>query len=274
MKTSENTSDKQSKGIAGLFDESERKDIFRKYLIFLGWIEVLIFIACWLYQLGNQGYDRYGPIEIPFPWKVYFLIAFLAPVAVTFLLGMVIVGFNKYFGEPSSEGKPSEIAFEADPSGRLYKLNAWVKWLQHIPFLGLLLLLGIAVGFFYNLDTILGFIASVGQQSVKIFLIALAVLTALASVFALILIVLNYRLRKTSMEYRYKSEVAERFGLIILDDNTVLNSEGRLLVSGKKWKDALPLLPEKTTETLEDQKEESRTPASTPMPRTADAEVV
>ena len=45
------------------------------------------------------------------------------------------------------------------------------------------------------------------------------------------------------MEYRYRSEMAERFGLIILEDNTVLNNEGKLISHGKKL---LPLLPADT----------------------------
>ena len=44
-------------------------------------------------------------------------------------------------------------------------------------------------------------------------------------------------------QYQYKSQVAERFGLIILEDNTVLDRDGKLLVNGKKWKSAVPLLP-------------------------------
>lgn len=253
MKTSNKTSDKPLRGVAGLFDESERKEFFRRYLIFLGWIELLIFVGCWLYQLGSQGYDRYGPIETPFPWQAYFLLAFLAPVAITFLIGMVIVGFNKYFSDEGPDEEGAEAPFAGDTSGHIYKLHKLVKWLQHVPFLGLLLLLGVAVGFFYNIDTILNFIATIGEKSVKAILISAAVLVGIASVFGLILVVMNFKLRKKSMEYQYKSEVAERFGLIILEDNTVLNREGKLLVQGKEWKDAVPLLPEQVSEKKDDE---------------------
>jgi hypothetical protein len=119
-----------------------------------------------------------------------------------------------------------------------------VMWLRRLPFLGLLLLLGVVVGFFYKLDRIVGLIGSIGEKSVKILLVSAAVILVLVSFFALILLILNYQLRKRAMEYRYKSQVAERFGLIILEDNTVLNSQGKLLVNGRKWKDAVQLLPE------------------------------
>jgi len=52
------------------------------------------------------------------------------------------------------------------------------------------------VGFFYKLDDLLAFLSNVGEKSVKILLISAAVLVALISVFALILILLNYQLRK------------------------------------------------------------------------------
>lgn len=244
MKKAEST-DRSSGGIAALFDDAERKELFRKYLYLLGWIELLILIICWLYQLGDGARDRFGNVEATFPWRVYFVVAFLVPVAVTFLVGVVIVGFNKYFGDPkdSAPAVPGGATDETDDkSDRIYKLNRMVTLLRQLPFLALLLLLGVAVGFFYKLDVIMSFVGSVGEKSVKIFLISAAILLGVVSIFALILIVLNFQLRKRSMEYQYRADVAERFGLIILDDNTVLNSEGKLLINGKKWKESVPLL--------------------------------
>jgi hypothetical protein len=94
---------------------------------------------------------------------------------------------------------------------------------------------------------------SVGEKSVKILLTSLSVILLLASIFALILIILYYRLRKTEMEYQYKARIAEKFGLVILEDKTVLNSSGKLLVNGRKFGKPLEVLPEppgesKTTE--------------------------
>ncbi len=80
MKGSTSTATRRTiKGIATLFDDTERKQLFRKYLFFLGWVEVAILVITVLYQLGNQGYDQNGPIPIPFPWKMYFVISFLTP---------------------------------------------------------------------------------------------------------------------------------------------------------------------------------------------------
>jgi len=252
MNNPKEPSKKSLHGIASLFDDAERKELFKKYLFFLGWMEVLIFAACWIYQLGSGGHDQYGPIDLPFPWKSYFLVAFLTPVAITFLVGVVIVGFNKYFadaeqfGEAAASLKPGDTQTEL--SGRLATLNRVVSWVQKLPFLALLLLLSVGVVFFYKLDVILSFVGNVGEQTVKFIIFSAIGLVGVVSIFLLILIVLNFQLRKKSMDYQYRSEVAERFGLIILDDKTVLNSEGRLLVNGKKGKAAVPLLPAKTTD--------------------------
>jgi hypothetical protein len=247
MKPSARTSDNHLRNIGALFDESERKQLFRKYLLFLGWIELLILVVCVLYQLGDQGYDQSGPIPIPFPWKAYFAVSFLAPVAISFLVGMVIAGFNRYFGDHDAEQQPVDGRQEASasgaPAGRMQKIQDWVGWMQRLPFLTLLLLLASAVAIFLKMDAILTFVASVGEKSAKVILISVAVLLGVGSLFALLLIVMNYKLRKSSMEYQYKSEMGTRFGIIILEDNTVLNREGKLLLPGKKWKDMAPQLP-------------------------------
>lgn len=253
------------KSIAALFDDVERKELFRKYLYFLGWVEILILLTCWLYQLGDSGREGGNT----FPWRLYFIVAFLAPVGITFLMGIVIVGFNKYFADPEAAG-PGAMEGAAQESlgpGRIQKLNRMVTWVQRLPFLALLLLLGVAVGFFYKLDAIITLIGNIGETSVRILLFSAGGVLILLSVFALILVVLNYKLRKRAMEYQYKSQVAERFGLIILEDNTVLNSAGKLLINGKKWKDAVKALPEPS-------KEDKPSPdtAGGTIPRPADLE--
>ncbi len=268
MSNSAEHSKTRLRSIAGLFDDNERKEFFKKYLFFLGWVEVLILAICWLYQLGDGSYDRFGPVEIPFPWKTYFLLAFLVPIGITFLIGVIIVGFNKYFIESQAEESP-DLATESarileEKSGRIYKIYRMVHLVQKLPFLALLILLAVGTVFFYKIDSFLTFLGNVGEKSINYLLIGGLILLALASLFGLILILLNYQLRKRSMEYEYKRDVAERFGLIILEDNTVLNSEGRLLINGKKSKDSVPLLPVlKTSEKPSDEK--SKAPLSRPL---------
>jgi hypothetical protein len=256
---------KSLRGIAALFDDMERKDLFRKYLYFLCWVELGILLTCWLYQIGDSGRDG----ESTFPWRLYFLVAFLAPVAITFLMGTVVVGFNKYFAEPeqaSAEVESRSETAESAGTGRIQRLSRMVALIQRLPFLALLLLLGVGTAFFYKLNAIVWLIGSIGEKSVKILLTALIVILLLASIFALILIILNYRLRKTAMEYQYKAQIAEKFGLVILEDNTVLNSSGKLLVNGRKFGKALELLPERPSESKATESKSSENPCGGSIP--------
>jgi len=262
---------KSLRGIAALFDDMERKDLFRKYLYFLCWVELGILLTCWLYQIGDSGRDG----ESTFPWRLYFLVAFLAPVAITFLMGTVVVGFNKYFAEPeqaSAEVESRSETAESAGTGRIQRLSRMVALIQRLPFLALLLLLGVGTAFFYKLNAIVWLIGSIGEKSVKILLASLSVILLLASIFAFILIILNYRLRKTAMEYQYKAQIAEKFGLVILEDNTVLNSSGKLLVNGKKFGKALELLPEPPSESKPTESKSTDNPYGGSIPPPADQE--
>ncbi len=270
MSNSSEQSRPRLRSIAGLFDDTERKEFFKKYLFFLAWVQVLILAVCWLYQLGDGSYDRFGPVEVAFPWKTYFLLAFLVPIGITFLIGVIIVGFNNYFIESQAEESPDLSGENArmldEKSGRIYKMYRMVHLIQKLPFLALLILLAIGTVFFYKIDALLSFLGNVGETSVKYMLMGGVILLALASLFGLILVLLNYQLRKRAMDYEYKRDVADRFGLIILEDNTVLNSEGQLLINGKKFKDKenVPLLPMiKPSEKSSEGK--SKTPLARPL---------
>ncbi len=228
-------------GVAALFDDNERKNLFRKYLYFLGWVELHILLICWLYQIVPGGREGGGI----FPWRLYFLIAFLAPIGITFLMGTVIVGFNTYFAEPEqATAGGHEIDVDNPATGKIQQLGRIVASLRKLPFLALLLLLSFAVAFFYKLDAIMATICNVGTKTVTFVLGSLGVVLLLATIFASIVIILNYRLRKRAMDSQFKSQVVEKLGLLILDDNTVLNSEGKLVVSGGKLKPSLQFLPE------------------------------
>ncbi|SMC22395.1 hypothetical protein SAMN02746041_01420 [Desulfacinum hydrothermale DSM 13146] len=268
METNEKSTTKASGSLAALFDDLERKELFRKYLIFLGWLEVAIFAGCWIYQLGTRGYDRFGPVEIPFPWKAYFLVAFLAPVAVTFLIGTIIVGFNLYLGGHTPEkvdgAETRTESGDGEPRPGTHRVAAAVDWLQKLPYLGLLVVLAAGIGLVYKLDVVLDIVGRVGERTVQIVLLAGGAILGLAALFALVYLVLNYKLRKRSMEYQYKSEVAERYGLVILEDNTVINRDGKLLVRGRKWKDAVPLLEAQTSPPPTASNRESLPPTPSP----------
>ena len=97
--------EKQS-GLATLFDGVELKSFFINYLWFIVAVEILIFLVSFL---GNL-----GPNKGPFPWKFYFYVSFVTPVAITFLLGVFILAFNQFiFGTAPASGEGGDADDEA-----------------------------------------------------------------------------------------------------------------------------------------------------------------
>ncbi|MCW7755159.1 hypothetical protein OOT00_14315 [Desulfobotulus sp. H1] len=184
-------------GMAGLFSGAEIKSFFQKYLFVVILVEVGIFVACWMYQLGLVGEGRFGHLTRPFPWKIYFLTAFLAPVTMTFLLGLVVGAFNLFLYGESRESY--SIKERRGPQ--------WLRSLLQIPFLLMLLLLVVAAGLIYRMGDFLYFLDHAGSAVVDVFrvvVVAVALCGTLAGVFWMIL---GYQLKKKALEYHYKAEV-------------------------------------------------------------------
>lgn len=231
---------RRRRGVAGLFAPNEIKDLFLKYLILVGVLELFIFFVSFVSQLG--------PENQPFPWKSFFFAAFVTPLALTFLLGVVVAGFDHYLEghNPPRRGTPVP---GSDPQKRskLDRLNSFLFVIRQVPFLlGLLLLIALA-GIVYKLDAILLFLGHAGETTAQYLLIAGAVLLAVSTVVGLLWMILNYRLRRQTMDYQYqyRKDVVERMGLVILDDETVMDRHGqrrRSLPRGKKQQNGEQLL--------------------------------
>ncbi|MBF0451553.1 MAG: hypothetical protein HQK75_12680 [Candidatus Magnetomorum sp.] len=227
MKHNDNTSPKT---LSHLFSDMERKSILKQYLIFMGLMEICILIFCWFYQLGTQDYDRFGPVDIPFPWRVYFLLAFLTPVVITFLMGIFFVAFNKYLAGHDINKTVSSATQTAGDNNRFESI---VQTLFNIPFLLALFLVGIGAGIIYRIDDIVGYLQRLGEQSVQFLLILLCSTLGIGTLFGLTWMIFAYKLKKKSMEYEFKSQVMEKFGIAVLEDNTMITRSGRLLTGEK-----------------------------------------
>ncbi len=229
-------SQKKQRGVATLFDTGEIKKYFKNYLILIGFAEVFIFFVSFVSQLG--------PENVPFPWRSYFFAAFIVPIAITFILGLCIVGFNSYLYGDSSSNAENVIAFPQDSQskGYLYKFQVLLYSIRQIPLLLGLILLGLCAGIIYKIDDILIFLGHAGEKTAQYLLVSLAAVLGAAAVFALIWMVLNYKLRRKTMEYqyRYRRDVIEHTGMIILDERTVLDRDGNVMTN-----DALPDVPSK-----------------------------
>jgi hypothetical protein len=227
--------DKKEKhsGLATLFDGVELKSFFINYLWFIIAVEILIFLVSFL---GNL-----GPEKGPFPWKFYFYVSFITPVAITFLLGVFILAFNQFiFGNtPATSDEGVAGAEDDDRRSKLFQFNLFLSHMKKVPFLPVLFgLIALAV-LFYKLDSIFLFIFNAGEKMVTYSLIACGVLLVAGLIFGIAWIVSNYKLSKKHMEheYRYRNDVMEKLGFLIMEDDTVIDKHGKL-VSQKQ-----PLLP-------------------------------
>jgi len=215
------------KGVASLFDDYEIKDLFRRYVQLLIVVEVLIFLVCWVYQLGLDEVAVTGtPVDVPFPWKAYFLISFIAPVAVTFLVGIVVAAFNSFL-----YGQRGVPIFKDIPGGVAGTFARVANFCFQLPFLLTLLLLCALIGAFYNLGSIMEYLARFGEAAARVALIGLGCVLVAGTIFGVVRMVLNYKLRKKNMEYQYKREVMDRLGIAILDERTMIDSQGKMVGS-------------------------------------------
>lgn len=219
----------QPKGIATLFEKEEIKDLFRTYLITICVIEGFIFFVSFLSQMG--------PETVPFPWKSYFFAAFIVPLTITFLLGIIVISFDRYiFGHQDIGGELNDIFKSgSEARSRIHKFHAFLYVIRQVPFLfGLILLVALS-GVAYKLDDILAVIGDVGGRTAHYLFIGLAVVFAVAVVIGLIWMFLSYNLRRKTLEYQYqfKKDVVDKTGLVILDEERMMNRDGQILSFGQ-----------------------------------------
>lgn len=224
------------KGIAALFTQKEVRGFLRNYLLFIGIIEAIIFFVAFISSLGpNAG---------SFPWRSYFFSAFIVPIGITFLLGIFVMSFNRFlFGEDflMQEDGPTDPA-----AGKMsLRIQAFFRTTRQIPFLVLLILLGLGAGILYKIDSIMAFIAHFGEKSVQYIVIGLGIALVAGGLFLLVWMILKYRLQAAAMAYRqeYRSEVVKQLGFVILDDDTIVNAEGEIIQTGNA-------LPQERTQLL------------------------
>ncbi|MGQ9921407.1 MAG: hypothetical protein ACUVRZ_08765 [Desulfobacca sp.] len=208
--------------IADYFTKSDRKKLFFDYLKLIGILEIVIFIVVALWATD----DNYHRVYTPFPWRQYLFVAFAFPIIFTFLMGVVITGFNYFMGE--------DDAAESDASAATDGLGAIVNQMRRLPYLALLFLLIVTILGLYNMNHIMAWVNSLGQQTFTFLSYALAVLGALVALYMAFFLFFKYRLNKKHMQYQYYTDISNKYGLIILDDQTVLHKNGDLLIQGPR----------------------------------------
>ncbi|MDX9787669.1 MAG: hypothetical protein RBT11_12870 [Desulfobacterales bacterium] len=212
-------------GLAGLFAPEQLRSYFLNYIYFIIGVEIFIFLISFMSHLG--------PGKGPFPWKFYFYVAFIVPVAITFLLGLFIIAFNRYIfgGDPAIDDSISPKGEEGAQKSRVFKFNSMLHSLGHVPFVPTLFVLVLGAMLLYKIDDIFLFIFKAGEKAISYILIAAAVLVGAGILFGLFWVVSNYMLSKKHMEqeYQYRKEVMKTMGFLVLDDNMVITKDGKIL---------------------------------------------
>lgn len=212
--------------LATYFNKADRKKLFFDYLKLIGILEIVIFIVVALWAAD----DKYHRVYTPFPWKEYLFVAFAFPICFTFLMGVIITGFNYFLGEEQAlqdDGFPEN------------QLDAVVRQVRRLPLLAILFLLLVTLFALYNMNHIMAWLSSLTQNTFIFLSWVLAGLGVVVIIYLLFFLFFKYRLNQKQMKYQYYSDIADRHGLIILDDRTVLHKSGNLLVQGgKRWRRA------------------------------------
>ena len=222
MKTSEF---KGRTGIAGILEKTEIKEYFDTLFILVGGIEFVIFIAHFVGSLG--------PEKGPFPWKQYFFVAFMAPIVLMFIVGLIVIGFNFYlYGSQQAPFDLEESPFVGTQMKRFgHSFKFLFSIIQQVPVLAGLFILGIGSVVLFKLDVILKILGHIGEKTAFYVFILLCVLVSGALIFLIFWLYWQFKLQKYNIQqkWEYKQKVIEMSGLIILDDQTVCDQEGKVI---------------------------------------------
>ncbi len=208
--------------IASYFNKADRKKLFFDYLKLIGILEIVIFIVVVLWASD----DKYHRVQTAFPWREYVFVAFAFPIVVTFLMGVIVTGFNHFLGELEAQ------TGEGEASGS--QMEAVIVQLKRLPYLAILFLLLVTVLALYNMNHIMAWLSSLGYNAFIFLSYVLAGLGLIVVIYLMFFLFFKYRLNQRHLKYQYYTNISERHGLIILDDRTVLHKNGSLLVQGRR----------------------------------------
>ena len=185
------------------YDPLEKRYVFNSFLVVVALVEILILVFTLIWQIDFEGiFAEQARTPTPFPWKEYLLASFIAPIALLFLFGLIIQGFEFFCQEPP------------ETTGRARGLAARLWRVRYL--LGLLLFMAVLVFLFQGraaFALIAAGIKGIGLGG-SYLLIALLVVGLL---YLWVRLILRYRLQKKAMEYQYLLTLAERHGVIVID---------------------------------------------------------
>lgn len=216
---------RQSKyvGIAGFFSETQIRDLFVRYLSLIIVVEIflLLIMLCGSVAVYKQ----------PFPIKLYLILALSIPLGMTFLLGVFVMAFNKFIFEKNKSGDANEMQKHGGQTAWFSKSDLLFERIHKIPFIVKIFMTLLIIPVLFKLDDIIGFYAGIGAQTVRYLAIAVIVLIGTTAIFGTIWMVMSFRLKKRQMdyEYRYRKDVMDKLELMVLDNDTIVDRNGKVI---------------------------------------------
>jgi hypothetical protein len=197
------------------WDPLERRYVFNSFLVVVALVEVLIFLVTVIWQIAGGLIE--GPEKAtPFPWMAYLFVAFAAPLAMLFVFGVVVRGFQALGPDAAGEGVPPG-------AGQAHRGH-----LRFHFFLGLAAFLGLLILWFYGRQVLAlaGLVLkSLGLGGAYL----LVAVVALAALYFPLRLILKYRLQKKALEYQYLAYLAEHHGVILKNPGELTQLQRRQL---------------------------------------------
>ena len=211
-------------GLAAAFEPAEVKKLFFSYLITIMSVEGLIFFLCYINLLVTGSHS--------FPWKPYLFGSFIAPIATTFVFGLILLVFNRFF---FNQAPPSVENLRSVPldfgMGKGDRIAFFLQVVHRLPILLSMFLLIAATALAYNLDVIVVYMAQVGASTARYLFFTLIGLLVVIAIGIAVWMILSYRLRQKSLQtgHQYRMQLMEQFGMVLLEDGTMINQEGEVV---------------------------------------------
>ncbi|MFH1596804.1 MAG: hypothetical protein ABIG94_10625 [Pseudomonadota bacterium] len=184
------------------YDPLEKRYVFNSFLVVVGLVEVLILIFTLIWQMDEGMFS--GQVKvIPFPWKEYLLAAFMAPIALLFLFGLIIQGFEMLGREEA-----------AAPAAGQVRRGLAARLGRGRYLLGLAALMALVLFLFQGKAAFARLTAGIKALGLGGSYLLIALL-ALAFLYLPLRLWLRYRLQKKAMEYQYLLTLARRHGVVV-----------------------------------------------------------
>jgi heme/copper-type cytochrome/quinol oxidase subunit 4 len=160
-------------------------------------------------------------------------------------LGICVTAFNLFiFGNPNPQTHSTILTENGYEKNKyLINFNLVMSCIRQAPFLLGLLLLGVGVILFSKLDTFIVLSREIGGKAIHYVFIVSGVVFAVATVFGFIWIFMKYKLEKMKCRYEYKRDVMTNLGLLVIDDNILINNEGQVITRDEAKKRILEKSP-------------------------------